>query len=172
MWLTDLFRKPVGLLDTKPKKLTAAALMGATAAVTCSALLDRWEGNRTVPYQDVIGIWTNCRGNTKDVDPTHVMTKAECDSVNEQQLISHARPVIECVPALTRHPNALAASVSLAYNIGPNAFCRSTAAKKFSRGDIRGGCDALLMFNRAGGRVVAGLNNRRKAERAICLRDV
>jgi lysozyme len=75
------------------------------------------------------------------------------------------------VPELKGKPNALAASVSLAYNIGTAGFCRSTAAKRFRAGDVRGGCNAFLVWNKAGGRVVAGLARRRSAERSICLRD-
>jgi len=63
----------------------------------------------------------------------------------------------------------LIASVSLAYNIGTGGFCRSTAARRFNAGNWRGGCDAFLMWNRAGGRVVRGLTLRRQRERAICL---
>lgn len=33
-------------------------------------------------------------------------------------------------------------------------------------------CDAFLKFNRAGGREIRGLTNRRKAERAICLKGL
>lgn len=61
------------------------------------------------------------------------------------------------------------ASVQLAYNIGPTAFCRSTVVKRFNALDYEGGCEAFLLFNKAGGREVRGLTNRRKAERRLCL---
>jgi lysozyme len=69
-------------------------------------------------------------------------------------------------------PNQLAASVSLAYNIGTTAFCRSTVARRFNAGQWKAGCDAFLMWDRAGGRKVRGLTRRREAERAICLRGL
>ena len=98
-------------------------------------------------------------------------TAAECDERLERQLIAHAKPVLKCVPGLKDTPNALAASVSLAYNVGVHAFCRSTVAAKFRQQDIRGACDAFLMWRYAGGREIRGLTNRRNAERMICLRD-
>jgi len=45
-------------------------------------------------------------------------------------------------------------------------------ARKANAGDLRGACDALLLWNKAGGQVVRGLDRRRQAERALCLRGV
>jgi lysozyme len=61
------------------------------------------------------------------------------------------------------------AFVSLTYNIGVGAFCRSTARKRLNRGDIRGACNAAKWFNKAGGRTIKGLVNRRAAEHRLCL---
>ena len=61
------------------------------------------------------------------------------------------------------------AAVSLAYNIGVAAFCKSTVVKRFNDGDYEGACEAFLMWNKVGGRVVRGLTLRRERERALCL---
>lgn len=148
-----------------------AALVGATALAALVPTVQRWEGREHRAYRDIVGVWTICDGDTKNVRPGQVATEAECDVRLERQLIAHAKPVLKCVPALRDRPYALAASASLAYNIGPAGFCRSTAARRFNAGNWRGGCDAFLMWNRAGGRVIRGLTNRRKSERLICLRD-
>jgi lysozyme len=60
------------------------------------------------------------------------------------------------------------ASTSLAYNIGTTAFCNSTVVKRFNAGDYAGGCAAFSMWDKANGRVVPGLANRRARERAMC----
>ena len=148
------------------------ALIGASALAVVVPTVQSWEGRENVPYRDIVGIWTVCDGDTENVVPGEVQTDAQCDARLERQLIAHTRPVLACVPQLKDRPNALAASISLAYNIGTTGYCGSTAAKKFRAGDWLGGCDAFLRWNRAGGRVVRGLTNRRTAERAICLRDV
>jgi lysozyme len=148
------------------------SLIGAAAAAILVPTVMLWEGTETVPYKDVVGIWTVCTGDTKDVIPGKVYTKAECEERLERQLIAHAKPVLKCVPALKDRPNQLAASVSLAYNIGPTAFCRSTAARRFNAGQWKAGCDAFLSWRYAGGREIRGLLNRRKAEREICLRSL
>lgn len=46
------------------------------------------------------------------------------------------------------------------------------AVRRFSAGNWRGGCDAFLMWNKAGGRVVRGLSLRRARERALCLKGL
>src|SRR5689334_23348453 len=76
------------------------ALIGAASAIVLVPLVDSWEGNELVPYQDIVKIWTNCRGNTKNVDPNKVMTPEECAAVNEEQLVAHAKPVLRCTPSL------------------------------------------------------------------------
>lgn len=57
----------------------------------------------------------------------------------------------------------------LSYNIGPTAFCRSTVVKRFNALDYEGACDAFLMWDKASGKRVPGLTNRRQAERRLCL---
>lgn len=61
------------------------------------------------------------------------------------------------------------AFLSLSYNIGTGAFCGSTVARRANAGDLKGACNAIPAWNRAGGKVVKGLVNRRAEERAICL---
>lgn len=163
--------QPASQPKSSAKFAGLTALIGAAAAAVLIPTVQQWEGTRYVPYRDVVGVLTVCTGDTKNVVPGRRYTKAECEERLERQLIAHAKPVLQCVPMLRDHPNALAASASLAYNVGPSAFCRSTVARRFNAGNIRGGCDAMLMWKYAGGRVVRGLVNRRNAERLICLKD-
>lgn len=60
------------------------------------------------------------------------------------------------------------AYVSLAYNIGSGAFCRSTLVKKLNAGDYDGACKEILRWNRAGGKEVRGLTIRRQQEYVLC----
>ena len=63
----------------------------------------------------------------------------------------------------------LDAYVSLSYNIGNNAFSGSTTCRLFKEGDLAGAADAILMWNKAGGNVLAGLVRRRESERNLAL---
>lgn len=72
------------------------------------------------------------------------------------------------------------AYINLAYNIGPNAFCTSTIAKRLNAQDYPGACDAILMWKRVGdvdcsapgNKTCSGLWDRRKRLRSQCLGEV
>lgn len=177
-------------------KSPLVALVGASAAIALATMIPKDESGRTVKatvsedgtllvdhvrgpqylaaYADIVGVWTICDGDTKGVRPGMVETQAGCTARLERQLVAHARPIMQCVPGLAAkgRENQLVASVSLAYNIGTSGFCRSTIARRFNAGNWRGGCDAMMMWNKAGGRPVRGLTLRRERERALCLRGL
>ena len=60
------------------------------------------------------------------------------------------------------------AFLSLSYNIGAGAFCGSTLVRKLNAGDYAGACEQVLVWDKAGGRQVAGLTARRKREYDQC----
>lgn len=154
----------------KVGKRTLAGTVGATAATALIAMVATWEGKRNDPYKDIVGVWTVCYGETKVAMRRY--SDAECKAMLDESLVGYADPVLARNPGLKEHPYQLAAAVSLTYNIGPANYRRSTVARRFSSGDWRGACDAFLMWNRAGGRVVKGLDNRRRSERALCLQGL
>lgn len=145
-------------------------LIGLVAASVLAVTIPQFEGTKYQAYRDIAGVWTICTGATNNVRPGQKATPEECQRRTEEQLIAHSKEVLRCTPGLKDKPYPLAAAVSLAYNIGAPSYCRSTVAVKFNRGDIKGGCDGFLAWNRAGGRVVQGLVTRRAKERAICLK--
>lgn len=164
---------------TEPKRpiprKTLIGVIGAAAALIVTPLVSGWESGgkqHLKAYQDIVKVWTICDGDTRNVYPGLVETPEGCSARLEQQLIAHAEPVLACTPILRDRPNQLSAAISLAYNIGTSGYCGSTAARRFNARDLRGGCDAFLMWNKAGGREVAGLTNRRRAERALCLKGL
>ncbi|MGZ8347245.1 MAG: lysozyme [Allosphingosinicella sp.] len=151
-----------------------AALIGLPAAGALMAAIAAFEGYAPQPYADLAGIPTVCWGDTAKVEPGRTYSRAECEARLERQALAHVAPVLECVPQLRGRDSQLIAAGSLAYNIGPRAFCRSTAARRFRTGDWRGGCNAFMAWNKAhvGGRLVEvrGLTHRRRIERDLCLR--
>lgn len=61
------------------------------------------------------------------------------------------------------------AYTSLAYNIGPSAFCSSTLVKKLNQRDYEGACKEIKRWIYVKGRPVQGLINRREAEYRKCM---
>ena len=149
---------------------SVAALMAAAVA-----LVGGWEGLRTVAYPDRLagGIPTVCFGETRGVKLGDSYTVEQCQVMLGQGLVQFETGMRACLKRPDDLPaGAYVAFLSLSYNIGTGAFCGSTAARRANAGDIKGACDAITLWNRAEGRVVQGLVNRRADERRICLEGV
>lgn len=142
----------------------------ATGLAAAIALIGGWEGVRTIAYRDIVGVPTVCFGETRGVKMGDRYTMEECRAMLGDGIVEFEAGMRKC---LTR-PDAIpersyVAFLSLSYNIGPKAFCGSSVAKNANAGNVRAACDAIPLWNKAGGRVVQGLVNRRADERRICL---
>lgn len=133
------------------------------------ALIKRWEGCRLEAYQDSVGVWTIGYGITTNAGLGPIkkgmkITQAQADEWLLAALAKYERTVQEC---LNRTPTQAQydAMVSLCYNIGQGAFAKSSLVRRFNAGDIAGAADAFLMWVKAGGVTLKGLQNRRADER-------
>lgn len=151
-------------------KFKLIATIGAAAAALTLPFIGGWEGKRNDPYRDIVGVQTVCYGETR-VDMRQY-TDAECEAMLAEGIADFGETVLARNPGLKQRPYQLAAAVSLSYNIGPTNYGRSSVARHFAHGRWRQGCDAILLWNKAGGRVVKGLVRRREAERKVCLTDL
>lgn len=152
------------------KGKTAGGIAGAAAAAITLAIavIQPWEGRELRAYQDIVGVWTICDGETKGVRPGDVATPALCDAMLATSVRQYAAALDACVvPQLPVKVEA--ALISWTYNVGVGAACGSTLVKRLNAGDLVGACDQLLRWDRAGGRQVRGLTNRRTAERKLCI---
>lgn len=146
---------------------------GGALMAAAVALVGTWEGLRTVAYRDVVGIPTVCFGETRGVKMGDRYSVDECKVMLGDALVEFETGMRRCLKAPDTIPaQSYVAFLSLSYNIGTTAFCGSTVARRANAGDIRGACEAIPVWNRAGGRVVQGLVNRRAEERTICLKGV
>ncbi|MCX8018786.1 MAG: glycoside hydrolase family protein, partial [Rhodocyclaceae bacterium] len=85
-----------------------------------------------------------------------------------------ARQIAACIGPVPLAQHEFDAFVSLAYNIGPAAFCGSTLVRLLRQQppDYTGACDQVLRWTRAGGRELPGLVRRRQAEHRLCREGV
>ncbi|MEO3478152.1 lysozyme [Phaeobacter sp. CAU 1743] len=141
---------------------------GGVALASAVAFVGQWEGLRTTAYQDVVGVWTVCYGETKGVQPGDRYTQAECDDMLALAIVSYEYALDQCLTADVPVGMKIAL-VSWSYNVGTGAACRSTLVRKANAGDLVGACHELPRWNRGGGRVIRGLTNRRLSERTMCL---
>lgn len=145
----------------------------AKLAAVLVAAVGAFEGLRTVAYRDPIGIPTICFGETRGVEMGDTATVAECKAMLGSRLVEFEMGIRSCL----RNPDAIpdgayAASISLAYNIGVGAFCKSSIRRELDAGNIRQACDNFRRFVYAGGVKLPGLVKRREAERQMCLKEV
>lgn len=148
------------------------ALMPGTApvpddvALAVTVLVKPWEGRSLQAYLDTIAkppVWTICDGDTAGVSPGMVETATGCDRRLATRIVRDFRArLVTCVPNWNAAPLGWRAMMtSLAWNIGADAACRSTAARLGRAGRWLESCTAATAFNRAGGRMVVGLARRR-----------
>ena len=175
--MTDTKPPPAGAAQPSraPKKGALLAVVGAAAAAILSPFVAGWEagpkGPALVPYRDIVGVWTQCSGETLNVTAgTPAETPEGCAIKLDNRLAGFAQNVVKCTPSLRGKDEEWAAATSLAYNIGVGAYCKSSVDRFFDAGKPLQACDAFLLWDKAGGKRVQGLANRRAAERALCLK--
>ena len=157
-------------MTARRKAVAGVAIAGAALI----AFVSGWEGDERVAYADKLagGLPTVCNGHTgPDVRVGDVWTKAQCDAILLKNLDKHGTGLLACVK-VPLNQNQFDALAAWTFNVGVGAACRSTLVKLLNQGQYTRACDELLRWNRAGGREVRGLTNRRKAERDLCLRPV
>ena len=147
------------------EKLIAAIGTGAVALAV--PLVAKYEGTVLRSYRDPIGIVTACTGHTgPELKMGQTYTRQQCEEMLYKDLTQHA-DALSCVRVLLTDGQR-AAFVSFAFNVGNDAFCRSTLVRKANAGDIDGACAELSRWTYAGGKQLPGLIKRRAAERQLC----
>lgn len=151
-------------------RLKKAGIGLTVAGSLAIGIVGGYEGLRTKAYRDIVGVPTVCFGETRGVKMGDSYTVEECRAMLGDALVEFERGMRQCMVKPDSIPDKpYVAFLSLTYNIGIGAFCKSTLVRKVNAGDIRGACNELPKWNKAGGKVVKGLVRRRAEERALCL---
>ncbi len=151
--------------------LALIALLGAGAAYISTETVEEFEGYVPEGYLDPVGIPTKCFGDTRDVTVGMEYTFEECSKSLNDHLYELAKPVTKCIKNFAVLPDKTkAAIVSMTYNIGSGAMCKSSIVKRFNAGDLEGGCKRMAeIYKTARGRELPGLVKRRNYESQMCL---
>jgi lysozyme len=157
-------------------------------------LMHFFEGYRNKPYRCSAAIWTVGWGHAMYSDQLNlpnvrkegytglirsdyqlkgednrVWSKDELVDLFKVDINTFERGVLRLSPNLVNHQSKFDACVSMAYNAGLGNYQRSTIRIKVNRGDWDGAAEAFMSWTKAGGKEVAGLVKRRKAEVALFL---
>jgi GH24 family phage-related lysozyme (muramidase) len=136
----------------------------------------REEGKRNVAYRDVVGVWTICYGSTRGVRANMILTDRQCLDLLDAEVAEYRIGLHRYFTSTTINirlpPTRGAAYTSTAFNCGISVIGKSTATRRLNAGNIAGGCEALTWWNKAGGRVIRGLFERRKREQSLCMQGL
>jgi lysozyme len=133
------------------------------------SLIKQFEGCELHAYRCPAGVLTVGYGHTgPDVTPGLTITAHRAEELLQLDLGKFER-VVTASLKVSVTANQFGALVALAYNIGGAALAKSTLIKRLNAGKTQEAADQFLVWNKAGGKVLAGLTRRREAERALFL---
>lgn len=131
-------------------------------ALACD-IIRKFEGLRLNAYLCPAGVWTIGYGHTQDVKRGDSVTKETAEWLLLADLTNFAQEA----SALVKVPVSEGQYVALLdfiFNFGITKFKNSTLLKKLNFGDYAGAGAELLKWKYVGGKVLPGLERRRKAE--------
>lgn len=150
---------------TKARIAISALALSATSLVGIAV----HEGYSPVAYRPVPGdvptIGFGTTGGVKmgdRIDPVQALTRKLADVQRFEGALK------QCV-RVPLHQHEYDAYLSLAYNIGPGAFCGSTLVRVLNEQRYREACDQILRWDRFQGQPLPGLIRRRQEEHRKCL---
>lgn len=129
------------------------------------ALIKQYEGCRLAAYRCAAGVWTIGYGHTVGVHSGMTITQAQADAYLQQDIAKFEGYVNNptYVPITEQlNQNQFDALVSFAFNLGAGnlrKLCKGRTAEQIVR--------TMPNYNKANGRVLAGLKRRRAAEQAL-----
>ena len=127
------------------------------------------EGYRENAYLPLAGdVPTIGFGTTSGVKLGDKTTPEKALSVAMRDVQAFEGALKECV-TVPLSQNEYDAYISLSYNIGSGAFCRSTLVRRLNQGDYIGACNQILRWDQFKGKPLSGLTKRRQEEHRKCL---
>lgn len=131
------------------------------------SLIKRFEGFRSKAYLCPAGKWTIGYGHTAGVKQGMVISEAEGEAILRKDLAIFERFLSDALGETATSQNQWDAMLSLLYNIGPANFRRSSVLRNHLKRRLPEAANSFLLWNKGGGRVLAGLVKRRQAERQL-----
>ncbi|MBM2884524.1 muraminidase [Chromobacterium amazonense] len=135
-------------------------------------LIQQFEGLRLTAYQDSVGVWTIGYGHTgPDVRAGLSISDSQATQLLSQDLRRFEQGVSNLVKVAINQ-NQFDALISFSYNLGLGNLQSSTLLRLLNQGDYRGASGQFPLWDKAGGKVLPGLQKRRQAEQALFLSPV
>lgn len=130
-------------------------------------LIKHYEGFRPTAYKCSAGVWTIGYGHTKGVRQGDTCTMDEATLFLKAD-VREAENAVSSMVYVPLTSNQFSALVSFVFNVGSGAFQTSTLLRKLNNARAYHEVPVELMrWNKAGGKILEGLNKRRAAEAAL-----
>ena len=126
-------------------------------------LIKKFEGCELTAYQDSVDVWTIGYGHTKGVEEGQEITQDEAEDMLASELgeyEGYISDMVECDLEQCQFD----ALVAWVYNLGPTNLRSSTMLKRLNKKDFDDVPNQIKRWDKAGGKVLAGLVRRREAE--------
>jgi lysozyme len=133
-------------------------------------LIKKYEGRKLTAYKCPANVWTCGYGSTgPDIKEGVTWSIWEAEDRLKADLVRFASAVdkLVVVPITDNQRSAL---ISFSFNLGAQALKESTLLKLLNEGKVGAAADEFLRWNKAAGRVLAGLVARREEERKLFLK--
>lgn len=134
-------------------------------------LVRKWEGFKPKMYLDSVNRPTVGIGTLIDTDSEkYLLTATITESMAYELLkkdMNKFEDIIDNNVKVKLNQNQFDALCCFVYNVGGGNFKSSTLLKKLNLGDYIGASNQLLVWNKAGGKVLSGLTSRRKDEKLL-----
>jgi len=129
------------------------------------AIIKHFEGLRTKPYKDAVGLATVGYGHRLygDIDWERIYSDAECTDFLKDDLRATEKSVARLIN-VPLNDNQFSALVSFTFNVGSGTLQRSTLRQVINRGRYDEAPKEINRYRYAGGRILRGLQLRRYAE--------
>ena len=154
------------------KTRTSLGLLGASAALLVAlATHEGYTDKAVVPVPGdrwTIGFGSTFRDDGKPVQMGDTITPVKALQRSLAHLQKDEAGIKVCI-TVPLYQSEYDAYLSLAYNIGVPAFCKSTLVKKLNAGDYSGACSEVLKWDKFRGAPLRGLTIRRKKEYEQCV---
>ena len=127
-------------------------------------LIKKYEGCKLKAYKCPAGVWTIGYGHTAGVTEGMKITQVQADQYLKNDMVKYEGYVDKYCADLALNENQFSALVSFTYNCGAANLVRLIKGRTLAQI-----ADAMLLYNKASGKVLNGLTKRRKAERELFL---
>lgn len=129
-------------------------------------LIKHFEGLKLEAYKCPAGVWTIGYGTTKGVTAGMKITKEKAEEFLKLDVEKFEKSVLKLVK-VDLNQSQFDALVSFTYNLGEGNLSKSTLLKMLNNKDYYGASQEFVRWNKASGKVLAGLTRRRESERNL-----